>query len=60
MVEDVSHERTLILLLSITDAGILKQSKFSDHGIKVLENLALEQLHRQRLEEKYVAVSLIE
>ena len=28
--EDIRHERSLILLLSLTDADILKQSKFTD------------------------------
>ena len=28
--EDVRHERSLILLFSLTDSGILKQSKFTD------------------------------
>ena len=28
--EDVRHERSLIVLLSLTDPDILKQSKFTD------------------------------
>ena len=32
--EDVRHERSLILLLSLTDPNILKQSKFTDDGKK--------------------------
>ena len=31
MFEDVRHERLLKLLLSLTDPGILKQAKFTDH-----------------------------
>ena len=34
MFEDVRYERSLILLLPITDPDILKQSKFQDHEIK--------------------------
>ena len=28
--EDIRHERSLILLISLTDPDILKQSKFTD------------------------------
>ena len=31
MFEDVRHERSLILLLSLTDSDIIGQSKFADH-----------------------------
>ena len=60
MFEDVRHERTLILLLSLTDPDILKQSKFTDHEINIIKNLALEKLHRQRILKEYHAVSLFE
>ena len=45
--EDVRHERSLILLLSLTDPDILEQSKFTDHEINIITNLAIEKLHRQ-------------
>ena len=32
--EDVRHERSLVLLLSLTDPDILKQSKFTGGEIK--------------------------
>ena len=47
MFEDVRHERSLILLLSLTDPNILKQSKFTDYEIEIIKNLALEKSHRQ-------------
>ena len=47
--EDVRHERSLILLLSITDPDILKQSKFTDDERNIIKNLALEKLYRQRI-----------
>ena len=47
MFEDVRHERSLIIILSLTDPDILKQSKFTDHEIDIIKNLALEKLHRQ-------------
>ena len=46
--EDVRHERSLILLLSLVEPDILKQSKFLDHEIEIVKNIALEKLHRQR------------
>ena len=60
MFEGVRLERSLILLLSLTDPDILKQSKITDHGIQNLKNLALEKLHRQRILKEDVAVSLTE
>ena len=57
--EDVRHERSL-LLLSLVEPSILKQSKFTDHEIEILKNLALERLHRQRISKEYHAMSLLE
>ena len=42
LLEDVRHKRSLILLLSLTDPDILKQSKFTDDEIKIIKSLALE------------------
>ena len=58
--EDVRHERSLILLLSLTDPDILRQSRFTDHEIDIIKNLALEKLHRQRILKEHVAMSLLE
>ena len=58
--EDVRHERSLILLLSLADPDILKQSKFTDDEINIIKNLALEKLYRQRILKEYHAVSLLE
>ena len=57
--EDIRHERNLILLLSLVEPGILKQSKFTDHEIEIIKNLALEKLHRQRILKEYHAMSLL-
>ena len=43
--EDVRHERSLILLLRLTDGGILKQSGFTINEIKSIKNIALEKSH---------------
>ena len=60
MFKDVRHERSLILLLLLTDPDILKQSKFTDHEMNLIKNLALEKLHRQRMLKKYTALQLLE
>ena len=60
MFEDVRHERSLILLLSLTDPDILKQSKFTDDEINIIKSLTIEKLHRQRILKEYHAVSLLE
>ena len=60
MFEDVRHERSLALLLSVTDPDIIKQSKFTDHGRNILKNFALEKLHRQRMLKEYFDLQLLE
>ena len=58
--EDIRHERSLILLLSLTEPDILKQSKFTGDEINIIKNIALENLHRQRILKEYHDVSLLE
>ena len=60
MFEDVRQERSFILLLSLTDPDILRQSKFTDNEIDIIKNLALEELHRQRILKEHIALSLLE
>ena len=60
MFEDVRHERSLILFLSLDDSDILKQSKFTDDEIQIIKNLALEKLYRQRISKEHVAMDLLE
>ena len=59
MFEDVRHERSLILLLSLTDPDILRQSKLTEYEIDI-KNLALQKLHRQRILKEHIAMSLLE
>ena len=54
--EDMRYERCLILLLSIVEPSILKQSKFTDHEIDIIKNLPRENLHRQRNLKEIVAL----
>ena len=58
--EDVKHERSLKILLSLSDPDIMEQGKFTDDEVKIITNLALEKLHRQRILKEYFAVSLLE
>ena len=60
MFEDVRHERSLILVLSLTDPDILRQIKFTHHEIDIIKILALKKLHRQRILKEHVAMSLSE
>ena len=60
MFEDVRHERSLNLLLSLTEPSILRQFKFIDYEIDILKNLVLEKLHRQRILKEQVAMSSLE
>ena len=58
--EDIRHERSLILLLSLTVSDILKQSKFTDNEIEIIRHIALEKLHRQRILKEVAAMDLLE
>ena len=58
--ENIYYERSLILLLSLTDPDILNQSKFTDDEIEIIKNLALEKLYRQRILKEHVAMDLLE
>ena len=60
MFEDIGHERSLILLLSLTDPAILKQGKFADLEIFIVKNSDLEKLHRQRMSKEYTTLPLLE
>ena len=58
--EDVRHERSLVLLLSLVELDILRQSKFLDHEIEIIKIIALEKLHRQRNLKEIIALELLE
>ena len=58
--DNIHYERSLIILLSLTDPDKLRQTKFTDDEISILKNLALEKLYRQRMLKEYHAVSLLE
>ena len=58
--EDIRHERSLISLLSLTEPDIMKQSKFNDHEIEIIKNIALEKIFRQRHLKEIVALDFLE
>ena len=60
IIEDIRYERTLVLLLSLIEPDILKQSKITDHEIDIIKNISLEKLHRQRNLKEIVALDLLE
>ena len=53
MFEDTRHERSLILLLSITDPDKLKQSKFTVHAISIIKQISLEKKQTANVERIY-------
>ena len=58
--EDVRHERSLVLLSSLVEPDILKQSKFTDHEIDDMKNIALEKIHRKRTLNENIAMDFLE
>ena len=60
MFEDKRHERSLMLLLSLTDPDRLRQSKITHYETDIIKNLALEKLHRQRILKEHIAIALLE
>ena len=58
--EDIRHERFLVLLLSLVEPDILSQSKFADHKVDIIKNIALEKLPRQRNLKEIFALDLLE
>ena len=57
--EEIRYERSLILLLSLVEPDILKQSKFTDHEVNIIKDIALEKLHRQRILKEIKALDLL-
>ena len=58
--EDVRYERALILLLSLADSDILRQSKFTDHEIDIEKKYCFTKTHRQKNLKEIVALDLLE
>ena len=58
--EDIRYERSLILILSIVEPDILKQSKFTELEKDFIKNIASEKIHRQRNLKEIIALDLLE
>ena len=58
--EDIRYERGLILLLSLVEPDILKQSKFTDHEVSIIKDIALEKIFRQKNLKEIFALELLE
>ena len=54
--EDVRHGRWLILLVSLSDEGILKKAGSTDYELFFIKSLALEKLRRQRTLKECIAL----
>ena len=59
MFEDVRYERSLTIVLSLTDPDIIKQSKFTDHEPNIIKVFGLEIIFRQRIIKEQVAMDLL-
>ena len=58
--EDIRYERSLILLLSLVEPNIWKESKFTYHEINIIKDLALDKIHTQRILKEIKAMDLLE
>ena len=57
--EDIRHEGSPILFIGLVEPDILKESKFLDHEIEIIKNIALEKLHRQHNLKEVIASELL-
>ena len=46
--DNIHHERSLILHLSLTDPNILKQANFTDSEIEIIKNIALQKIKKTK------------
>ena len=58
--KDVRHERSLSLLLGLSEPSILEQSKFTDHETDIIKNIAPQRIQRQQNLKELVASDLLE
>ena len=58
--EDIRYERGLILLLSLVEPDILKQSKFTDYEVSIIKDIVLEKIFRQKNLKEIFALELLE
>ena len=58
--EDIRYERSPVLLLSLVEPDLLKQSKFTASEVSITKDIALEKFFRQRILKDNVAMVLLE
>ena len=58
--EDIRYERGLVSLLSVVEPDILKQSKFTDHEVSIIKDIALEKIFRPKNHKEIFALELLE
>ena len=58
--EDIRHLRSIVLLLSLVEPDILKQTKITDDEVETIKNHSLEKLHRQRNLKELITLDLLE
>ena len=58
--EDIRYERCLVLILSLLEPDILKQSKYTDHEVSMIKDIALEKIFRQKNLKEIAALVLLE
>ena len=61
--EDIRNQRALIkilIILSLVEPDILKQSKFTDNEVSIIKDIALEKVFRQWNLKQYFALDLLE
>ena len=58
--DNIHYERSLLLILSLTDSNILIQSGLTNDQINIINNIALQKVKRQVDLKQYVALDLLE
>ena len=58
--EDVRYERSRVLLLSLVEPDILKQSKYTDNEVSIIKYISLGKIFCQRNLKEYAAMDLFE
>ena len=58
--EIIKFDRPLIFLLSLTDPDILRRSKYTDHEVVIIKNLAFDKKHRQRTLKEYILLDQLQ
>ena len=58
--DNIHYERSLFLILSITDSNVLVQAGFTNDEIIIIKNIALQKIKKQVDLKQYFAMNLLE